>query len=130
MRGDIRKVNVTGSIQTGTAGWFEMIEINGQDVRNGGTALVPEGDQIILKVDGNLGPGWDAGDKGCFAAWTSEGVKDNDTFQGTGPDYLPGLEPKLSLGRMPARNVEIDLRLFGNTDRFEGWNWDAFPNPF
>ena len=128
MRGkNIRNVKVTGSIQTGTDGWFERIEINDQNVMGGEVAQVPEGEGIELGLDGDLGPGWDFGDKGCFAAWSSEGVKANDTFQGTGPD--PAFT-KLNMGRMPDHDIEIDVRLFGNTNRFAGWEWAAFPNPF
>lgn len=94
---------------------------------------IPVGDEIVVKVNGDLyDPSAGAIDfwSGAFVAKSSEGERDVGLFRGNGskigPEWFAPIS--LHLGTMPNRSVSIEVRLYGNDAYWADWHWGVWPD--
>jgi len=90
---------------------------------------IPVGDEISIRVDGDLRDLT----RSPLAIWNwvlaakGNGQKDFAFGAGTGTVIGPEWAPTLRLGTMPDVPVNIELRLYGNSSMWSTWDWSAWP---
>jgi len=103
--------------------------ITGDIIRFDAPSEVPVGDEIKIKVDGNLNDPT----RSPTAIWNwvlavkGNGERDHAFGAGTGTVIGPETAPTLSLGVMPNMPVTVELRLYGNSSMLSTWDWTAWP---